>query len=1090
MSGRTGRELRNVLLILLLCWAGISQARAQAVTATLKGRVFDSGGTGLPSVVVGCESPSHGGSKHQVVTDIEGNYRVPLLPPAEDYVVKVAYPGFAPVEAGPVALNAGKVTVLDLTLRSEKESTETVKVEARGNIVDTESTWTSSHYGSEFIEGLPIIGHNYQDVLTLAPGVTDTDGDGNPNVHGARDTGLQYRLDGGNITDPVSGSYGQSLNQDIIEEIEVITAGASAEYGRADGGFANIITKSGGNDFQGKFSLYWQGKFLNGDGANSNDINQYENTFPGYHDLRPTLSLGGAIVKDHLWYFASLEGLDTQEPVNQLGSDILVTSRGIYAFGKITWQTDSDNKLVLQVVSDSRTYRGLNLRLGTSPDSDFEFSRGGTTPQVKWTSTISPRLLLESTLTAFRSGFAVTPVSNRFEPRPTVLVSSSATRFTIQARYPCRVTNCETRLGEDTVYQIDVFDGTVAGPYFHRTDDTRVRAALKTDLSISAEDFLGQHNIKAGIEFAEEEFRDEPIQNPILVDETTSRRAFGSSTGGSNPLEVSGDQVLLTFQPLVTPQRASSFNSSVYLLDSWKPVPNLSVNLGIRLDREDTDTSGFESFDPRQERRKAIKLWDVICEEVQAQNLGTAACLNHLPGNPPNNVPDNALMTFRDSDGDGVNDVDPRIVALDLNGNGIVSVSGAEGLAQFAAFTTFRQRETRNFSIDNMNLSPRLSVSWDPFSDGKTKIFSSWSRYYDRLFLGTITGEIGPDSLNFVFLPHAVTHWISPGAVSRAASTVSVTQIDRDLRTPRTDEFTFGIERELAPEWSIGLTYVKRRGYDLLQDVDLNHLTCGQYDDLFGIDPMLVCGDAGHLETDRFGKVGFRDPDAFGIVGGSFLSPGVNQPNGAPDLYTVNTYFNQVFRIGNFNSSDYEAYELKIVKRLHRNWQMQASYTWSEAFGQAETFDSGVGDDPQTKDDEDGYLDYDQRHVLKFQAVTRLPHEITLGTSVQWASGTPYSIIAVVGDLDQTGNVNFRQFYPTTQRNDQRNLGQWKIDARLEKGFVLRKATASAYLLAENLTNSDDLVILSNNLAARNGIRLNAYRNFGRRWEIGTVLNF
>src|SRR5262245_14937235 len=103
-------------------------------------------------------------------------------------------------------------------LRTSAETTETVVVESKGNIVDTGSTKTSTSYSAEFIEGLPIIGHNYQDILTLAPGVTDTDGDGNPNVHGSRDTGLQYRLDGGNITDPVSGTFGANLNSEIIDE--------------------------------------------------------------------------------------------------------------------------------------------------------------------------------------------------------------------------------------------------------------------------------------------------------------------------------------------------------------------------------------------------------------------------------------------------------------------------------------------------------------------------------------------------------------------------------------------------------------------------------------------------------------------------------------------------------------------------------------------------------------------------------------------------------------------------------------------------------------------------------------------------------
>ncbi|MCI0545201.1 MAG: TonB-dependent receptor plug domain-containing protein, partial [Actinobacteria bacterium] len=341
----------------------------------------------------------------------------------------------------------------DLTLRSDAETTETIVIESRGNVVDTESAKTSTSYNAEFIEGLPIIGHNYQDILTLAPGVTDTDGDGNPNVKGARDTGLQYRLDGGNITDPVSGTFGQNLNADIIEEVEVITSGASAEFGRADGGFANIITKSGGNDFEGRFSVFWQGKFLNGNGANNNDVNTFDDEIPSYNDIRTSLSLGGAIVKDKLWYFASVEILDTEDPQDVIGSDILITSRGNYSFGKLTWQADSFNKLALQVVGDPRDFRGFGLGLGVSPDSDFEFAQGSLTPQLKWTSTISPQLLLESNVTHFSSGIALTPISKHFEPTTVATVlDQRVTPNIISAKYPCQFTNCDPAFGEKSTY--------------------------------------------------------------------------------------------------------------------------------------------------------------------------------------------------------------------------------------------------------------------------------------------------------------------------------------------------------------------------------------------------------------------------------------------------------------------------------------------------------------------------------------------------------------------------------------------------------------------------------------------------------------
>ncbi|HKY31746.1 MAG TPA: carboxypeptidase regulatory-like domain-containing protein [Candidatus Polarisedimenticolia bacterium] len=1097
------RSLKVLLFLFLAPAAGLPLALAQGTTATLKGRLVDTGGSGLPSVVVVIQSKSQPSANKSVVSDIEGNYRIPLLPPANDYYLKIDYPGFAPIELGPLDLDPGKTTVADVTLRSDAEMVDVVKVEARGNIVDVSSTKTASVYNAEFIEGLPIIGHNFQDVLVLAPGVTDTDGDGNPNVHGARDTGLQIRLDGGNITDPVSGTFGQNLNQDIIEELEVITSGASAEFGRADGGFANIITKSGGNEFDGKFSMFWQGRFLNGDGANNNDTNKFDNRFPSFRDIRPSLSLGGAILKDRLWYFGSLQILDTELPVNQVGANILITSRGHSGFGKLTWQVNSYNKLALQISSDPRDFLGLGLQLGVSPDSDFLFEQGGITPQLRWTSTISPQLLLETNITHFDSGIAVSSVSPHYRE---IDVEHEVIGNTVQARYPCETINCNPSRGERVIFQQDLITGGINGPFNVRTDDARQRDSLKTDLSYNIEDAWGQHSIKAGLEFADETFTDLVVTNPLLVDVTTPfADQQNEGSGGSGITDrITGLQQLQTFEPLRTPQRANSFNSGAFLLDAWKPLPNLTINAGVRLDREDIDTSGFTFFDPRAERRQALSLWTAFCAEarLQLQNGLSANSNCHDPetynGLPPTGVGDNAVRSFRDSNADGVNDVDPRVASLDLDGDGFISTSGqavgTEGIEFSRDFTRFEERQTENFSIVNNNLSPRLSVSWDPWADGKTKVFGTFSRFYDRLFLATISGEIGPDNVNYIFIPDQTTNVIIPGSGSRAASTVTINQVDRNLRTPYTDEVSIGFERELAPEWSFGFTYINRKGYDLLQDNDINHLTCAQHTTL-GIDPLVVCGDGDRLELDKFGDAATRlSVSSGGFAGGSFLfnpsGGGVNSKNGAPDQYTVNNNFNQVLRVGNFNSSKFETYELRIVKRLHRNWQMQASYAWSEAFGQAEAFAAAVGNDPETRDDEEGYLLFDQRHVVKFQAVARLPREISLGSVVQFASGTPYSITRTVVDLDSTGNTIFRSFFPTEQRNDQRNEGIWTVDGRLEKAFNLGRVQASAFLNVQNLLNSDDLILTEYDLTALDGLGLEGQRNFGRRFELGATFNF
>jgi len=1088
-----GRSLQ-VVVFLVLHAAGISFASAQMTTAVLRGRVIDREGTGLPGVVLLVTSERQPSGNSQAVSDIEGNYRIAPLPSADDWHIRIDYPGFARTEIGPVRLDEGATTVVNVTLSTDAETTDVVHVVDTGDIVETDSGVLVTHFDTEFIQGLPLIGHSVQDLLALVPGVTDTDGDGNPNVLGARSTGMQIRLDGVNITDPVSGTFGQNVNQDIIEEVEIRTAGATADFGRTDGGFTSIITRSGGNEFEGKLSVFWQGKFLNGEGPGNNDTNGFEGTVPDYHDVRTTLSLGGPIVKDRLWYFGSVQVLDTQRPVNQVGANILVTSRGNNSFAKLTWQVDSLNRLALQASSDPRTFRGLGLALGTSPDSDFRFSQGGFTPQLKWTATLSPRLLLEAQVSRFNSGIALTPVSRYFEPTP---VSRFQSGTTIQALYPCGTVNCDPSSGERRIYQTDLITGIVTGPFNLRTDDKRGRTSLKTDLSYTVEDAMGQHNIRSGIEFADESFEDRPVTNPLLIDVTVPFQPPPGSGGGTVALnQISGVQVLQTFDPLETRQSAGSFNGGFYILDAWKPRPGLTINAGVRFDREDIDSSGFEDFDPRVERRRAISLWNGVCAEARVQGIvgATSNCNDQATydARPPTGLPDQAgsrLKSFRDDDGDAVNDVAPSVASLDLDGDGEISTSGAEGLSFFRDFTRFGDRETRNFEIVNSNLSPRLSISWDPWGDGATKLFGNWGRFYDRLFLATVTGEIGPDNVNYAFTPDQ-NHVIVPGAVSRAASTVSITQIDRDLATPYTDELSLGFERELASEWSVGLTWIRRRGSDLLQDTDINHVTCGQFRSVLGVDPALICGDAGGLETDRFGQVGF-DPASPDVEGGSFaFNRAYSLPNGAPDLYTVNNGFNQVLRIGNVNSSDFTAWEARLVRRQHHGWQMQASYTWSKASGQAEAFGSVLGNDPETVDDEEGYLIFDQRHVLKFQAVTQLPAGIGLGTIVQWASGTPFSLTRTVVDQDSTGNTIFRSFFPSGRRNDQRNGGQWRIDAHLERSFIIRKVRASGFLNVQNLLNGDELVVTSYDLTALNGVGLNAIRNTGRRFEIGASFAF
>src|SRR5439155_20690026 len=92
-------------------------------------------------------------------------------------------------------VSAGSVSEVRIVLSPETKMRERVEVRAKPGVVSLEETTTQTNLSSEFVDALPILGRDYQDILTLAPGVTDVDGDGNPNIHGARDTDVVTLVD-------------------------------------------------------------------------------------------------------------------------------------------------------------------------------------------------------------------------------------------------------------------------------------------------------------------------------------------------------------------------------------------------------------------------------------------------------------------------------------------------------------------------------------------------------------------------------------------------------------------------------------------------------------------------------------------------------------------------------------------------------------------------------------------------------------------------------------------------------------------------------------------------------------------------------
>ncbi|MGH2667912.1 MAG: TonB-dependent receptor, partial [bacterium] len=401
---------RSALLLLLaaaILFALHGIASAQT-TSGIRGLVLDKDGQPLPSARVTVSNQSIG-LMQNAVTDARGEFRIAPLPPAKGYTLKVEFPGMGTIVQSDIEVTASRMTSLPITLRPDTEIREKVRVVAQGEVVNTEQTTTQTSFSSEFIEALPILGRNYQDVLTLAPGVSDVDGDGNPNIHGARDTDIITLVDGVSTTDPFTGQVGQQLNLDSIQEIEVKTAGASAEFSRGQGGFVNIVTKSGGNEFEGSFKFYWRSNIFDGDGAGLDDPTLHGGLGDlglrdlSFNDYTPFLSMGGPIRRDKAWYYFTAEYIQIEEPVNASTQAFVRGLKEKRVFGKASWDMSTNHKLVFTATIDPQEFFNLGINSLTALEAGFTAKEGGLNLVLKETAIFSPNLFLETTVQHFTS---------------------------------------------------------------------------------------------------------------------------------------------------------------------------------------------------------------------------------------------------------------------------------------------------------------------------------------------------------------------------------------------------------------------------------------------------------------------------------------------------------------------------------------------------------------------------------------------------------------------------------------------------------------------------------------------------------------
>lgn len=1054
MSGQ-----RRVLALTLVWVAVLTMAtNVWAATGTIQVTVYEKTKEGqdtLPGAVVTLSDPKKSFPDQAKPADIDGKVTFENVPAGSGYLLTAANAGYQSGTQTDVRVAAGQTAVIKLQLVANDAFAETKEVTAKGKVVEIERTESDTTIGKDLFTDLPIYGRDYQAALTLAPGIQDSDGDGAPTIHGSRERDLKTTVDGASNVNPLTGQQLAGVNPDAIEEIEIIDSGADASSGGAVGGFAKITLKSGGNSFEGSTEIRFRDSAFDHDGVGGDP--------QPFKFFEPSLYVSGPVIKDHLWYVVTADHIDQSVPIKVIGGETPVqVYKEFKVQSKLTWQVNPSNRMSFQFQTDPYRVKPVGVDAVTPSDSAVDVKRTGPAFLLDWQATLSPTA-------SWTSRASVTRLEDNSRPFR-----------------PGAKNHCVTAAPYHDYYCTDDNNGGLVSGAYPITRKALIDVwGYALDGTKFVADWLGgQHTVSYGLELNRTRFARDLKFEPTLAFSDVVYPP-GAALGGGQQFPTQVLQLTQAF-PLKDEFQVKGNNIAFYATDAFRPSSSLFLRIGFRYNREEVSTDGWAPFDAERERAR----YSAANRECIAAGFPPAVCVFN----------NSYLLTAAPED-------DPRRYPA-CNAPNVPNDIQCTFLqrAVDAGFPVhFRERD--NHTLVNSNISPRLSLAWDPWNDGKTQVLGSYGLYYGDTFFLPYLNEQGPNRLSKRLLVRNTGG--APSIDAQTGAAFSIRTVDRAIRSQYNAEYALGITRDLGNETALKIRYVNRKYRDLLQDTDINHrpvlaseLTprdLARFTQCFRIGKFADCtGD----------KIGVEIRDGFGNT--KIIEAEV--PDGQPDLQVISPFFNNIYKVSNFNSSRYQAYVLEIDRRFYQNWEANASYTWSNSLGQAEDYNDEAGNDLTNADDEVGPLSTDQRHVLKLVGRVLVPRwgGFRLGGNFVYQSGLPYSVVRLKDvldfptDLSGVGNGNTivyttrRTTFPTGQRNDHRNAPWWNFDVNFQKEFTVKDFKVTFLAGMYNLLNSQTTFITEvrqqetrrEDGSRRFTERPIAFTSFGRYFELSLKMNF
>lgn len=861
-------SLLSLMFVLLIS----NSAYGQETAGGLEGTVRDSAGGLVPNVTVtvtSARSTASGttttgvgsGFRRTVTTNGEGFFRLLQVPPGTYDVVTAATGGFGEARYENVTVAIGQNTQLVITVNPGGSATTVDVTVSDTPPVDTTSSGIQTSISAQKIELLPK-GTGFTSILKTVPGTRPESRTGGFSVDGASGGENVFVLDGQEVTNYRTGTLNETFNipTQLVQEVQVKSSGFTAEYGGATGGVISVVSRGGNNDFHGEFGLQFESPQWNG---------------------KPRRVLGGGSGANYFTQSPEYLSPPKAEGQNLFPTATLsgpVLKDKLYFFGSYTpqiFETEVATQYFTNAPAATRSYLTTET-YRRKTKYEYSFARLDANP--------FNNLRLSST-------FLWNPVVQEGS-----IPSSSFSNVSSSAFVFNNPGSTTTPLGVPIV-NFGTGVGFLSEPEFRPFQGGRQTANSFTlsgvytptsSLVIDGRYSRGFLNEKLGNYFV-----------PQIVQ-------IAECTTGASP------------QPF--PCSSSTVTSSL-------TVKDISI-------RETYEFSGAYIFDigGRHELKGGYQRYTVLNDVQQGNNaLGQ---LRFFIGS------DRLIDTL-----DGR--VTPTPGAI---GSGLIRRTGTNGKGSNLSQGIFVQdkwqptsRLTLNlgvrFESENLptfngipsgvdfgwtdKIAPRLGFAYDVFGDGKTKVFASYGKFYDRVKFalprGLFGGDIfledyfeifpGESSTQFNLAnivagysgpsPCSATGFIAPGARSRCQKNFRVNAnepgaspyengaVDPDLNPFQQTEFTVGAERQFGRDYVFRTRYTWKNVDEAVEDAGIVN-TAGN--------EAYIIGNPGrglHLET--LTALGYERS----------IRP----------------------------KRRYDGLEFVLEKRLSANWYFNANYTFSRLHG-------------------------------------------------------------------------------------------------------------------------------------------------------------